>query len=181
MLLHVWLLMKSLSTILTRIRSGITVYKEVCWQSAAPLETFPTLLAFKTLLSTVKQPETNVKINRINYEFLSKFTCADWDLSHDQMSYHKCHKQRVWFHYDSFSHEPLNHEKCRISSHTLDKSIAERLLPGIKRLFTITQPCDNFTCLLSEIGWRKCPGGKNDGLDMSKEGGRGRSPKGGRP
>ena len=53
-LLHVWLLVKSLSTILTRIRSGITVYQEVCWQSAAPPETFPTLLAFKYLLSIME-------------------------------------------------------------------------------------------------------------------------------
>ena len=131
MLLHVWLLMKSLSTILTRIRSGITVYKEVCWQSAAPLETFPTLLAFKTLLSTVKQPETKVKINLI-MNFLLKLTCADWDLSHDQMSYHKNHMQKVYFHHDFFSHELLNRVKWKRFFHTCDKSIAEPHMPLIK-------------------------------------------------
>lgn len=55
-LLHITLLVESLSTILARVGSGIAVNKQVCRKSAAALEALSTLFALEHLFRAVDRP-----------------------------------------------------------------------------------------------------------------------------
>ena len=63
MLLHVRLLVKSLSTILAWVRPRVGVDQQVRGQRGAPLERLAALLARERLLVVVNRPKTKGKLN----------------------------------------------------------------------------------------------------------------------
>lgn len=130
-LLHVALLVESLSAELTRIWSSITVNEEVSRESARPLKSLSALLALKYFLDIVNSPKQNhsslVIRNIFTYCFDS--TCVDLSWFHVQRFCCKARRRRAAFHYAIDGHAPQVHVVCWTSSHIWYTSRHRRLVP----------------------------------------------------
>ena len=70
MFLHVWFLMKPLSTILTRIMSGVRMYQEMSWQGWTSFKCFSTLFAGENSFTVVYSSENK---NNFLSMYISKY------------------------------------------------------------------------------------------------------------